>query len=261
MRGALLALAAVACAAAPSITGGAETSRRPTRAELDAVTERGRLLAGFDSAAARATDAVFALHPDPAMMSRYIAIRSDRGWVVEFGKVDGDVFNVAYEARPGIGAYKADALVPPRAETGYALTAARALDITAGLLRGHRPYNAAVLPAGEGRVFVYAYPGPQKGDEIPLGADVRWLVSADGKKVLEERKLHEGVIPSPPPGAAAQAHTHVLRDAVEDTDVMHALQTHLPQIVTMPSRDLVEIDPEGHITWTAAEDLRKRFAK
>jgi hypothetical protein len=259
VRAAALALCVGCAAVSPAAAPAANVP--PTRADLDAVTERGVALASFDKAAAGGTDAVFMLHPDQSLLSHYIAVKTDSGWVTKFGKIEGSVFKVAYEARLTLEGYKADAIVPPREEAGFTLTAARAVDLTAARLRGDHPYNVAELPAGGGRVFVYAYPAPTEKDPLPFGADFRWLVSADGTEILEERRMHNGLISSSdrPANAVSQAHTHVLREGVEDTDVMHAIQSRLMQHVLTPSGAFVIVDPDGRITWASPEDARKRF--
>ena len=49
------------------------------------VTARGRSLYEYDQAAWHATDAVQALHPPDQLVGRYIALKSDKGWIVAFG--------------------------------------------------------------------------------------------------------------------------------------------------------------------------------
>jgi hypothetical protein len=203
-----------------------------------------------------------ALEPDQSLMARYIAVKTDAGWVVRFGKVEGGAFKVAYEARPGVGIYQAEALSPTRPETGFTLAAARAIDRTAGVLRGSRPYNAAALPAADG-IYVYAYPAPLRGEEFPLGADFRWLVSPDGTRVLEQRRMHIEVISAAdrPPNARFRSHTHLLREEVEDTDSMHAIQTRFPQRILMPSGAVATVDPDGNITWYSRDEARAKLGE
>lgn len=71
-------------------------SQKPTRAELEAITERGRLLAEYDAAAWHATDAMLATHPKEGSSNRYIAHKTEAGWVVDFGRLStaGDKFLV-----------------------------------------------------------------------------------------------------------------------------------------------------------------------
>src|SRR5450631_253428 len=73
---------------------------KPSDSELAAITERGILLAGYDQAAANATDAVQTTHPPDGKVTRYIAHKTATGWVVDFGRLnpERDKFLVAYEA-------------------------------------------------------------------------------------------------------------------------------------------------------------------
>jgi len=48
-------------------TNTVKAASKPSAAELAAITQRGRLLAEYDAAAGRATDAVLATHPKEGM--------------------------------------------------------------------------------------------------------------------------------------------------------------------------------------------------
>src|ERR1017187_652786 len=73
---------------------------KPSDSDLAAITDRGILLAGYDQAAANATDAVQATHPPDGKVTRYIAHKTATGWIVDFGRLNEahDKFLVAYEA-------------------------------------------------------------------------------------------------------------------------------------------------------------------
>src|SRR6476469_2787671 len=106
----------------------------PTRDSLAAITQRGRMLASYDSAAWLATDAVVARQPSPDEIRGYLAFKLDGEWVVTFGRMsdDGRTYLIAYEARrnsPGMRSFDVAHHVPPRAETGERAQAARALDV------------------------------------------------------------------------------------------------------------------------------------
>jgi hypothetical protein len=75
----------------------------PTKEELTAITERGRDLAGYDAAVWHASDALQAKQPKEGSVVRYIARKSDKGWIVAFGRLDGkqEKFLIAYEATQG----------------------------------------------------------------------------------------------------------------------------------------------------------------
>jgi hypothetical protein len=68
--------------------------------ELAQITARGRMLEDYDTASWRATDALLALKPAQGTVGRYIARKTDAGWVVVFGRFSEakDAFWVVYEA-------------------------------------------------------------------------------------------------------------------------------------------------------------------
>ncbi len=76
-------------------------------------------------------------------------------------------------------------------------------------------------------MYVYVVPAQTREGGFPLGADARYLVSADGTKLVEKRRLHVSVIEfSKSPELKSVEfgyHTAVLDDLPEDTDVFHVL--------------------------------------
>jgi hypothetical protein len=234
----------------------------PTEKELVAITERGRDLAGYEAAAWHASDAVQAKEPKEGSIVRYIARKTDKGWVVAFGRLDGkqQKFLIAYEATQGdkLDVFDVKELNPPKEDSGFFLGAARAIDIALKDFVEHfdgekRPYNVAVLPAEKGQIWVYLFPAPTKPNMWPLGGDFRYLISADGSTVVSKRQLHKAVIEGEPPKAkdnqqVAGMHTHVLDDAPEDTDVFHVL-TRKPSVPEMVITKLFVfiVDVDGSI--------------
>src|SRR5262249_44820074 len=75
----------------------------PTNKELAAITERGRDLAGYDAAAWHGSDAIQAKRPEEGRVVRYIARKTEKRWVVAFGRLDEkrERFLIAYEATQG----------------------------------------------------------------------------------------------------------------------------------------------------------------
>ena len=206
--------------------------------ELAAITARGRILAEYDAASWHATDAVLALKPVQGTVEKYVARKTDVGWVVVFGKFNGtrDAFLVAYEATQG--KEPAQFIVkthdPPQTDTGFYFVAAKAIEIA--IESSHlekRPYNTYVLKADSDQLYVYVLPAQTAADVYPLGGDTRYLVSADGANVIEIRQLHKSILEvkhAAPRGSkpAGGYHTHVLTDAPEDTDVFHVLRQKQP---------------------------------
>jgi len=232
----------------------------PSATELAAITERGRMLAAYDTASWHATDAVLATHPGTEPSGHYIARKTPAGWVVDFGSLDAteNKFLVTDEATQVGGSLKFDVknFSPARVDAGWNLAAARAIELANGDFGDtNRPYNVAVLPAENGSLYVYLYPAQVENGVYPLGGDVRYRISADGRKVLEKRQLHKSIIESTParPGEAVAGgyHVHVLSDLPEDTDVLYVLirRPRVPEVI-MASPFMYAIDVHGVISVT-----------
>lgn len=239
-----LLLVAVAVLVVPTIAPGADA---PSRAELDAITERGQALAAYDQAAWHSTDAVLALKPRDGAVTHYIPRQTPTGWVVAFGHLAeaGDAFIIEYEAksRTAGGPFIAGAVQPPRRDIDYFLRAVRAIELAKGdfPFLNHQ-YNVAALPAAAGDWWVYLLPAQTKPDVWPLGGDGRYRISADGTTVLEKRLLHKSIIEQRSAEAAAAGyHTHVLSDTPEDTDVFLVLSRRpaIPEYVG--TRDFIYV--------------------
>lgn len=241
-------------------------SAGPTVTQLTEITARGRALAAYDSAAWHGTDAVAALKPASGSIERYIVRSTPTGWVVAFGRLTAarDTFLISYQAvnAAQAGQFKGFTGIAHDkrlVDTDYYVRAARALD-TAAVDFGpvQRSYNLASLPGPQGNWWVYVYPAPTVWGVWPLGADTRYLISADGRTILEKRRLHNSVIEfsarslPPQPGATIQAGTHtaVLAEIPEDTDVFHVL-TRAPRVpeYVMTDHFIYRIDTDGKINF------------
>ncbi len=246
----------------------------PNKEELAAITDRGRDLAGYDAAAWHASDALQAKQPKEGSVVRYIARKTDKGWVVAFGRLDEkqEKFLIAYEATEGAkpDVFDVKEMTPPKEDTGFFLSAAKAIDTTLKDFVEHfegeqRPYNVAVLPAEKGQVWVYLVPAPTKPNVWPLGGDVRYLISADGTKIASKRQLHKSVIELERPKdrnqqQVAGMHTHVLDDTPEDTDVFHVLarKPSIPEMV-ITKQFVFQVDPDGSVKYVGKpEDVLKK---
>ena len=232
----------------------------PTKDSLAAITARGRALAEYDRAAWHATDAVLALRPDQGEILTYIAQRQEGGWLVVFGRLsDGDRnLQVVYEARQGVTERDSFSVVrhsPARVDSGKLASAARALAVAKAVFGvPNRPYNAAVLPTSNGDWFVYLLPAQTHPRVFPLGADVRYHVSADGRDILRKRQMHNAVLEfAPPPDSVgvpqADFHAAVLDNIPEDTDVFHVLvrQPRIPHVIVTDAF-VYRLDITGIIT-------------
>jgi hypothetical protein len=253
---------------------GDDPKEPPTKAELAAITERGRSLAGYDAAAWHASDAVQAKNPKPGTVGGYIAHKTDKGWVVAFGRLDEAraKYLIAFEATQGkdLNEFVVKEFEPPKADAGYLLSAAKATETTLKDFEEHfqaepRPYNVAVLPAEKGQFWVYFIPAPTKPGIWPLGGDVRYLVSPNGSKIEVKRQLHRSVIEIERPKEAekkqvAGMHTHILAEIPEDTDVFHVLtrKPAVPELIGT-RRFAFVIEPDGNAKYVGkSEDLLKK---
>jgi len=235
-------------------TGAQQT--KPSDAELAAITERGRALAAYDQAAWHATDAVQMANPKTAQGQHYLARFENERWTVVFGYLNSDKtkFLITYEAAQGSRPrqFTVRHNDPPTEDTGFYLVAARALEIAlADFGRPSRSYNSAVLPATDSQFYVYLYPAQLKAGSYPLGDDVRYLISADGQKILEKRLLHKTIIETATVKNKKNVfgyHTHVLSDVPEDSDVLHVLQQDPPAPETIGTAHFVyEVTTDGSI--------------
>ena len=247
----LLAFAAVACAQ--------EKAANVSSADLKATTARGRLLAEYDVAAWHATDAVEALKPDHAAAPIYLAHKVGGKWEVAFGRMSPkeDSFLVVYRAAEGAtpDAFTAKTVAPPAEDRGFYFDAARAIQTaTKDFGNPGRPYNHYVLPSENGQLYVYFLPAQTAQGVYPLGGDVRYTVTLDGSTIANKRQMHKTIIEkknSLPEGQqlAAGYHTHVLNNAIEDSDVFHVLTRlpSIPEIVGTADKHMYEIQTDGSI--------------
>ena len=241
----------------------AQTVMAPSAAELAKITERGRALAEYDQAAWHATDAVQMANPKTTEGQHYVAKKENKRWTLVFGALSADKskFLISYGAEQLAKPkeFRVTKDEPAKEETTFYLFAARALEMAlADFGRANRPYNSAVLPmAGReakdqpGLLYVYLYPAQPKAGIYPLGGDVRYLVSADGLKILNKRQMHETVLdvaPAKGKKMVAGYHTHVLSDIPEDTDVLHVLQQDPPAPEVITTQHFVyEVASDGTI--------------
>jgi hypothetical protein len=199
-----------------------------------------------------------AAHPVEGRAGRYIARKTEAGWVVDFGRLNEteNKFLVVYEAVQ-VGSpvrFEVRGFHPMREDVGWNLAAAKGIETAMRDFGGaSRPYNIAVLPAEHERMYVYLYPAQVKAGVYPLGADVRYRVSPGGAKILEKRQMHKTIIeliPASAPGTVEGGyHTHVLSNLPEDTDVLLVL-TRTPRVPEMVAAGayMFTINVDGRIS-------------
>lgn len=253
----------------------AQRSPLPTEAGLMEITERGRMLSEYDTAAWHSTDAVKALKPEEAKGGRYVARKVDAKWVVAYGRLNEtrDKFLITYEATATDTPeqFTVKKYEPLQEDTAFYLSAARAIETALAVFTGEkRPYNAAVLPAKSEQLYVYIYPARTETDVYLIGGDVRYLVSPDGLTLLETRQLHKSIVEYKDFTKSKKAkegwttemgvHNHILDDVPEDTDVFLAM-TRKPllseMIITWEYTYMVR--PDGTIKYEG--ESAKMFGK
>lgn len=234
----------------------AQVKDKDLGAYLPGVTARGRALYAYDQAAWHGTDAFFALHPETNGLAHYICVKSTLGWVVYFPKWNAlhDHIQVVYQAAETDvpGAYKATRYDPPQEGPDELIAEERALELAIEDFKPQgRPYNTAILPAEDGNLYVYLYPGQNTDDVWPIGGDVRYAISPDGKNIHEKRLLHKSILDmkfDPKQKAVAGIHSHVLSDVPEDTDVLYVLnrKPSIPEYIAAGKRMFV-VNTDGTI--------------
>lgn len=265
---AILALAAVLVAAADI---SAQRTKPADPSELMAITERGRMLAEYDVAAWHSTDMVVALKPKDGEIGGYVARKSGNLWTVVYGRLSEkkDKYLIAYEAmqQSSPTEFKVQRHEKPKEDTGAFLNAARALEVAKAAFTPAqpRPYNAVVLPAEDGKLFVYLVPAQTQVGIFPLGGDTRFTISGDGSKVLETRQLHKSILEFQVPKDVKPEtgyHIAVLDDVPEDTDVFHVLarEPKIPELVVTP-KFVYHIAPDGAIKYLMTTDAFKKVGQ
>lgn len=221
---------AVAVVLAFSCSLYAQINTPPSVSELADISARGQAIAGHDAAAWHAGDAFAALNPDTNGIERYLARKTESGWVVVWGRFNEDhtKFLIVYEAKQGATpeAFTVAKQDPPLEDEAFYLHAAKAEDIALKTFKETKPtrtYNTTVLPAASGNWYVYLIPAQTVTTVLPYGGDIRYAVSGDGTSILETRQMHQIVLEERHdvnPGFGF--HTHVLSDIPEDTDIFYA---------------------------------------
>lgn len=248
----------VICICSP---GSSQITHQPSDTLLARITARGRLLAAYDRAAWHGTDAFFALKPALADANTMLArLQPDGHWIVDFGRLTTtrDTFYVMYEAveagRPD--SFTARKLDPPTAVLGDERLAATALHTSLDDFgTQQRAYNSYVIPREDGKFWVFFLPAPTNELLYPLGADVRYLVSPDGRQILEKHPMHHALLNMAlPDNALAGTNTVLVDDVPQESDVFLALTRtpHRPQLVATAHYDY-DIAVDGGITWQLGE--------
>ncbi len=223
------------------------------------VSTRGRFLEEYDMAAWHATDALAALKPEKGAIQKYVARKTEAGWVVVFGRFNdkNDRFLIVYEAtqKNKPDEFEVKRHDPPLDDQEFFFHAATAIvKALQNFGRPNRPYNTYILPTETNDFYVYLLPAQTENGVYPFGGDVRYLFSADGNTILETRQMHKTILelkeePNSSKTLVAGVHVHVLTNQPEDSDVFHVLtqQPPRPEYVGTPDKHLYSISETGII--------------
>jgi hypothetical protein len=219
------------------------------------------MLAEYDRWLGRATDAALdaGLAADAAPLA--VGMKVGDMWRFAFGALDaaGTTFRVSAEAVSSSveSTVQTQLVAPPRDDTSSFLGGAHAIRTAiAAVGPRDRGYTVAPLPDGSGGYWVYLYPVPFLPESIPVGADFRVHISADGVSVLDVRRMHQSILtqklPDPkdmPAGSEAiMFQTALLHGGVEDTDVMVVVRRERDSKARVVGRDFAfEIARDGSI--------------
>ena len=272
-------LTTTAAAQTPPVSSPAPTptpvvrSEPASKDELAAISARGKALYDYDQAAWHASDAAMKVLQKMGALQNsamfYVADRVKDKWVVSFGTLsdDREEFRVVLEAvQDGKTKYKTSKFETPKLDKGRVLNLARAVWKCRSEFKGeNRPYNIAVLPAPKDNWYVYVLPAQTDANVFPIGGDVRYTVSQDGKTIIETRQMHMSVneFQGAPPGRgapAAMVRTAVLDDVPEDSDVFFALafKPATPQFL-ITKNFVYAVTPDGNAQFVAkAADFLKK---
>jgi len=224
------------------------------------------MLAAYDRAAWHATDAFMALRPDLTTANTMVArLLPDGRWGVLFGRLTAaaDTFYLVYEAVPTErpDSFVMSTHVPPTPLTGAERLVATALH-TALLDFGtpQRPYNSYVLPRADSAFWVYFLPAQTDGATFPHGADIRYMIAPDGRRILDKHPMHKALLNlAIPDSAVSGLHTVLVDDVPQDSDVFLVLvrRPRRPELIATAHYNY-EIAIDGSITWRWADRDQER---
>ncbi len=227
----------------------------PDPATLSEITERGRSLVAYDIVAWNATDAVKKLSPDNSALSHYVILKEGETLKAYFGNLEKDYFEIYYVATAdkNLKIKNVEKQRPVLKNQGIIFSLIRALETAKNDFKeNERPYNVSVFRFSGEEMYVYFVPAPLRPNQWPLGKDVRYKISSDGKKILEKTMLHKDLIelPPPPKGVKAGYHTIVLTDLPTETDVMYVMERK-PKVeeFVLSKKFAFNILPDGKILY------------
>ncbi|AGC43796.1 putative lipoprotein [Myxococcus stipitatus DSM 14675] len=274
-----LIISTVGCGAhsrqpAPSAT---QTSASPTAsvddAELRRVQARAYAIVASEYAAIAATDALLGAKDvvvDPARMQMNLTVSHEGAWYGLFGKLDETgnfIPAVAWKApletpqwmeRVPVESLPTDFSGPARA----GVTARRIAEESFG----RETVNPVVLREDSGELTVYTLQGTHEQDRLYFGGDLRIRFSSDGRSILQQEKLHTGVITvelvrEGEKRTTGSVHSHVLFQGPLETELATMMLYPFLDLLTVfhaERDDLYLLRPDGSIRISSQKTRRTR---
>lgn len=218
-----------------------------------------------DQEAAKATDALFAAHPQDDLVKQGLA-----GWIVVPGK-DGDIvrflrkdgaqlarfYDIRFSAAGEPVLSEPSEKAVSDSERAQFLARRLASETTGRGCNGHNTSIAMQNPDGSGWL-VWVIPANTDAHKVILGGDVRYRISGDGKNILHADKFSENCNVERNPEASVKNDGGILMTYPSgiypsETQAFFTLSRHLPLFESTPNGRVWEIR-DGHISRVLPDD-------
>lgn len=227
----------------------------PTKKELKEISSRGKSLAEYDAVIWQASDALSKAKPDKTKIKQYIAKKVNKLWHVAFGELKNNEFYIyakAIQDKKNVDKFhvKIKEEVDNKDFINEVHAFETAYNTFAKVNKIDRPFNILIIPAQNNEILVYIVPAALKKDVYPLGGDYRYLISADGKTLKEEKQLHRGILEVSGKGKKFTRSFTILGNQPVDTDVYHVIirKPRIPHFIMALNKEWVyKIDESGNI--------------
>ncbi|GEM_PF-6307171 len=232
----------------------------PSPADIARIEARGQQIAGHERAVIRATDLLMASKQDVGSVDTYLAVPSDGGWTVYFGKLSNEGFAAPFVYVCAAESCQASPSGIPNTAPPEVASLAKAISLVRSVAPPIPPgapfsqFNVAVFREPDNTITAYLTPGNEDPRAILLGGDVKISISADGASVLSQTELHNTTLRIPlslPDGKqpAGAYHTHVVSELPTETDVALMLLHPVlaPHFIAGPQW-MTQVDSAGKIT-------------